>query len=312
MRKVNLKIQMHNLITQKLQEGTGVSRHAIKQELERHHKETGELLKDPSIHSINTAESYRDTVDQFAAFLREKHQDVWNSKDLSNITKEINYQFLKEREAQGLSAWTISKDLSALNKLLNQDLTKREADLSYRNTDNITRSRLERTHDRSYNANNYKDQLEFSKAFGLRRESIHQGQYAVKDISLFIKDNKVYCAAIEKGGRYREAQCLREYQEAILNKYNIIERESLNKEQFKDLYSSSNNKLFDSYTTKIDNHAIRAEYATKLYNQILEEKGIDKQDYSYKSKKFDSEALREVSNNLGHSRISVVAMHYIR
>lgn len=312
MRKVNLKIQMHNLITQKLQAGLGVSRHAIKQAIEQHNKETGELLKDPSIHSVNTAESYRDTVDQFAKFLKEKHEDVWNGKDLSNITKEISYQFLQEREEQGLSAWTISKDLSALNKLLEQDLTKKEADLSYRNTDNITRSRVERDHDKSYNANNYKDQLEFSKAFGLRRESICKGQYAVKDISLFIRDNKVYCSVIEKGGRHREAQCLKGYQEAILNKYNVLERESLNKEQFKDLYSSSNNRLFDRYTTKIDNHAIRAEYATKLYNQILEEKGIDKQDYSYKSKTFDAEALREVSNALGHSRISVVAMHYIR
>ncbi len=312
MRKVNLKIQMHNLITQKLAQGVGVSRHAIKQELEQHHKETGELLKDHSIHSINTAESYRDTVDQFATFLKEKHQDVWNSKDLSNITKEISYQFLQERQERGLSAWTISKDLSAINKLLEQDLTKKEANLQLRNTDDITRSREARDHDNSYNANNYKDQIELSNAFGLRRESIYKGQYAVKDVSLFKKNDKVYCSVVEKGGRYREAQCLREYQQAILSKYNVQERESLNKEQFKDLYASSSNKLFDSYTTKIDNHAIRFQYATNLYNQILEEKGIDKQDYSYKNTKFDSEALREVSRSLGHNRISVAAMHYIR
>ena len=121
MRKVNLKIQMHNLITQKLAQGVGVSRHAIKQELEQHHKETGELLKDPSIHAITTAKSYRNAINQFSKFLKEKHPDVWNSKDLSNITREISYQFLQERQERGLSAWTVSQELSAINKLLEQD-----------------------------------------------------------------------------------------------------------------------------------------------------------------------------------------------
>ena len=319
MRKVNLKIQMHNLMTEKLQQGFGVSRHTIKQAIREHKEATGELLKDPSIHAITTAKSYRNTINQFSKFLKEKHPDVWNSKDLSNITREISYQFLQERQEKGLSAWTVSQDLSAINKLLEQDLNKREGDLRYRKSEEVVRSRVEREHDKSYNINNYKDVVEFSNAFGLRRQSLDRecGRYVVKeDVSLFKKGQDVFCSVIEKGGRYREAPCLKGYQEAILSKYNVVERESLTKTQFKDLYNSNNSRdLFERYTGKVDNHDFRREYATNLYKQLVKEKEERgetlKLDKTCKGKKFDSSLVKEVSLALGHSRLDVSLKSYL-
>ncbi|MED4885473.1 hypothetical protein P9764_16645 [Bacillus smithii] len=170
---------------------------------------------------------------------------------------------------------------------------------------------MEREHDIKYNARNYERQIAFARAFGCRRESIVGGQYQVKDISLFRRNNKIYASFIEKGGRYREAPCLASMQPIIEKMFpNIQEREPLTKQQFQELYQSSQYYLFDRYTTKIDNHAFRHEYARNLYQELLEQRDNSREVELYRV--YDKEILREVSEALGHSRLSVVVEHYLR
>ena len=265
--------------------------------------------KSPFIHSTQTAESYRQTVGEFCTWLKTEKPEVWKTKDLSNVDKKIAYEYLQYREKQGCSAWTISKDMSALNKVLDLGLNKKEGGLQERSLQNISRSREEKSHDQKYNPANYKDQIEFSKAFGVRRESICGGQYQVKESSLFRCGGKIYVSVIEKGGRYREAPCLAKYQSSIESKYNITERETYTKEQFiESYYRNKGNYLFNTYTNKIDNHAFRAEYATNLYRELAEQKETVINDY----RGYDSVVLKEVSEALGHSRINVVADHYLK
>lgn len=45
----------------------------------------------------------------------------------------------------GLSAWTVSRDMAAINKVLGFDLSKKELGLRQRNKTEITRSRMPTT-----------------------------------------------------------------------------------------------------------------------------------------------------------------------
>ena len=290
----------------------GESKHLAKQAYRQYCEENNlpwNPAKSPFIHSTQTAESYRQTVGEFCTWLKTEKPEVWQTKDLDQIDKEVAYEYLQAREQQGCSAWTVSKDMSALNKVLDLGLNKKEGGLQERSLKDISRSREQKEHDAKYNPTNYKDQIEFAKAFGVRRESIYGGQFQVKENSLFKKDGKVYVSVIEKGGRYREAPCLAEYQKSIESKYNITERETYTKEQFiESYYRNKGNYLFNTYTDKIDNHAFRSEYATNLYRELAEQKETVTSDY----RGYDSAVLKEVSEALGHSRINVVADHYLK
>lgn len=308
-RKKNLKIQMHQEIDSRL--AIGESKHKAKQVYREYCLEKG-LPYNPSktegIYSIGSASSYRQSVNAFSSWLKTNKNEVWSTKDLTSINGAVVKEYLQYRDKE-LSAYTVSKDMSALNKVLNLNLSKKECNLKERSYKNVTRSRGVKAHDNDYNAKNYKEQILIAKSFGLRRESILGGDYQVKDVSLFSKYGEVYVSVIEKGGRYREAICLEENKDIIKNTFNIEERESLSKDEFVDLYSSSDNLLFDKYTTKIDNHAFRAEYARELYSQLIKEQFYRNSSF-YRG--YVKDALQEVSENLGHNRLSVVVEHYLR
>ena len=266
--------------------------------------------KAEGIHSIRTMEAYRQTAFEFTGWLKENHPEC---KDLMNVPREHVIAYLQQRQSEGKSSWTVSKDMSALNKVLNLNVTKQEAGLRERSYKHAERSRVSRAHDHKYNAGNYERQITFAKAFGFRRESISGGQYQVKDVSLFRHEGKIYAALIEKGGRYREAPCLSAMQSQIEKMFpHIQEREPLIKQAFQELYhSSQGSPLFDRYTTKIDNHAFRGEYARNLYRELLGQR--DQGDESREMYRgYDKAVVREVSEALGHSRLSVVIEHYLR
>lgn len=304
----NFTIQLNNRINDLL--AIGESKHAAKIEYRKIEEEHGRKInsaKSNFIHSIKTADAYRQTVGEFCGWLKENKSDTWSSKNLERINKDVCYEYLKDRE-ESCSPYTVSKDMAALNKVLDLDLNKKEGKLQERSYKEVKRSREDRGMDKAYSPKNYSKQIEFAQAFGLRRESMLGGDYQVKDVSLFIRDDRVYCSVIEKGGRYREAPCLEKYQDIILGRYDIEERETSTKEEFKELYNGPGELLWDKYTSKIDNHAFRGEYARDLYNQIAEQKEEVKADY----RGYDKEVLLEVSNALGHNRVNVVVEHYLR
>lgn len=162
--------------------------------------------KADGIYSIKTMQAYRQTVLEFAGWIKDRHSEV---KSLMNVPRGYVVEYLQQRQFENKSAWTVSKDMSALNKVLDLNVSKREAGLWERSYKHAERSRLEREHDHKYNAGNYERQIAIARAFGLRRESIVGGSYQLKDISLFkAPDGRVYASVIEKGGKYREAPCL--------------------------------------------------------------------------------------------------------
>lgn len=294
----------------------GESKHQAKQDY-RNHCERNGLQWNPAkangIFSHKTFDAYKQSTTEFSKWLKENHPEV---RHINQIEKQHSINYLQQRQDQGKSAWTLSKDMSALNKVFNLNVTKQEAGIRERSYRDAERSRVERQHDRSYNAQNYRQQIDFAKAFGVRRESIYNGQYQVKDVSLFRHDGKIYASVIEKGGRYREAPCLEKMQSTIEKHFpHISEREPLTKEQFQAIYSTSENYLFDRYSNKIDNHAFRHEYARNLYQEALKElneKHTEREVVLHRG--FDRDALGQVSEALGHSpeRTTVVLEHYLR
>lgn len=281
------------------------SRHLAKQEYKQYcyeHNLSYNPSKTLGIHSFNTYEAYKQTSKEFCSWLKKEYPSI---RKINSISKDICVDYLKMRQER-CSAYTVSKDMAALNKLLGHDIRKSEAGLHQRSYKNITRSRVDRVHDSKIDLNKYESQIIVAKAFGIRRESMSAGQYALKDVSIYQKDNKLYCSVIEKNGRYRNAPCLASYEPVLKDKFNITQRDHLTREQFKELYSSSNNKMFAEYDKKIDNHSFRSEYATNLYNELANPNATE----LYRN--YDKVALAQVSQALGHNRLSVVVEHYLR
>jgi len=321
----NLKMQLHEQIDNLLK--IGKSKHAAKKEY-REYCLKNNIKINPAkafgIHSIKTAEAYRQTANNFGEWLKSNHSEI---KYLEEITSEIAYEYLKQRENQGNSAWTVSKDMSAINKCLDLGLNKKDGDLAERSYKNITRSRLnDREYKKHCNEDNYEDQILIAKAFGVRRESIHGGKYQVKDTSLYEKDGDVFIRVIEKGGRYRESVCLDTYKQAVLDTFEVEEGEPMSREEFIDNYNNSGNVLFDKYTRNIDNHSFRSEYAYELYKQIEIENGRSHELYEKvmgyekvseevepreKYRGYDKETILKISSELGHNRPSIVVEHYL-
>lgn len=103
----------------------GQSKHEAKQEArETYIKEHGTLegynpAKVDGIYSIGTMETYRAAMQPFAEWC-----SAHKIKNAAQITKAHAAAYLLEREAKGLAPWTVSRDLSAINKALGFDLSK--------------------------------------------------------------------------------------------------------------------------------------------------------------------------------------------
>lgn len=263
-----------------------VSRHQAKTEYKEMMGNKATHNRTIGIHSYKTYDAYKQTSIEFVRYMRNEHKDI---KDINQIKENHVIDYLRYRQDNEKSAYTISKDMAALNKLFNFYITKKDARIQQRTYKDITRSRKPRENDRKYNPNNYKDQILFAKASGCRRESVLR----VKPEN-FVWENglPVKVQLKEKGGTEREAHIICNYQEDI-------KRILLGKELDK--------PLFTKYTKKIDNHAFRREYSMTRYKEILGERE-DKNDY----KGYDKNALKILTKDLGHNRLDVVVYNYLR
>ena len=262
------------------------------------------------IYSIRTMESYRQTAKEFAKWAANK-----GCKNANKVSRGIVGQYLQERQSNGKSPWTTSKDMAALNKVFGFGLTKAELGLHSRSINSVTRSRNPTENDKRDFAKD-KDQITFSKATGCRRQSVTAVH--LKDC-LRNKDGKIVAVKLtEKGGRERTVPVLNEYKErltAVVDKHPRLPEKP----------------LFKSYDSHIDNHAFRAEYATSLLHQLENERAAGQAlfggDFDSQSlinlkgrdaesaapyRGHDRDICAMVSGALGHNRLSVVFEHYIR
>ena len=269
------------------------------------------------IHSVQTADSYRRTANRIGEVC--KSMGVRNIED---IDKSVIERYMESyRHA---SAWTVSREIAAANKLLGTSYTPRDFGFTQRRTYTSVknnRGELPRTSD----ANNPKNQdgLYFASITGCRRSSITTvtANDAIRD-----EHGKIYAFHFcEKGGRERISLVLPSEQGSLTRWVDSKLKGG----------HSPDAPLVDYISRNAPCHRMRSEYARDLYAELKDakERGVDvyegrkyelfidkdKYDYSYNNPRFKSDTPHgfqkdlalEVSFALGHNRLDVSLYSYL-
>lgn len=243
------------------------------------------------VYSWETYKTYLKHCNYFTKWAKENY----GVKTLEQAKPFIN-QYLKQREEQGLSAFTLKLERSALAKLY-QISSKELYQTKSRLRVNITRSRGGRVRDKHFSEKNHQDLVDFCRGTGLRRAELSQ----IRGNALKIKNGQYFLEVTKatKGGRTREV-------EISGNIERIVEL----------LEKSGENKVFEKIPNGADIHSYRADYCKAIYKKYarpidtLEKKEIYKC-IKDRSDSFDRKAMLIASENLGHSRETVIAGHYL-
>lgn len=207
-----------------------------------------------------------------------------------------------EHVQDNYSTYTAKLILSALCKLYGEYPAQGlpfglAAPLEKRNRDAITRSRQERAGDKHISQSNNADIITFCKCSGLRRAELAQ----IRGADLDGNTLTVYRAT--KGGRVRLVELCGSPEEL-----ETVQRLAA---------AAGTGKIFPKIHSNLDVHAYRAEYAKRVYTHYARPVDhIPQQDKYFcrgnmAGTVLDRNAMRIASNNLGHSRIDVIAGHYL-
>ncbi len=247
------------------------------------------LTKD-KIYSWETYRTYLKHNNYFLKWAKENY----NIKTVEQANKYA-LKYLEYRKQQGLSPYTLKLEMSALEKLYNADF-KNSFNSGDRYRADITRSRGEKIRDKHFSIENNRDLIDFCKSTGLRRSELK----ALTGDKLRIIENKTYIVVdtATKGGRNRVIPVV----------YNI----DLVKKM---MTAVGTGKVFENVHNGADIHSYRAFYCTQVYKEHRRKK-IPKDDKyicrkDKKGKVYDKQAMLIASEALGHSRISVIAGHYL-
>lgn len=244
------------------------------------------------IYSYNTYDTYAKHNKYFFNFCRENYK----CKTLAQCREHVN-EWLKKRIDEGISPYTISLEKSAIAKLYQEPVTN-FINTPKRERANITRSRNHVLNDNHFSIEKNKDLVDFCRATGLRRSELAR---VSADNLVYINDKP--CLKIKgKGGRYRISPIIGTNKEKVVK---MLER-------------AVNKPVFEHIPKNMDVHSYRSDYATAIYKAFsldLDDLPKNRQYICRKDRKgeiLDKKAMEIASEALGHSRISVVADHYIR
>lgn len=245
-----------------------------------------------NIYSDNTLKNYLRQCNIFAKYCKAKHR----CKTLDECYKYVN-EWLKLRIDEGKSASTLALDKAALAKLYGVSSTV-FVKTPQRERKNIKNSRYETKSSKHFSVENHKELIEFNKSVGLRPSEIK----LLTGDALFYKNGEAYIHVTKgtKGGKIRDTK--------VIGDCALVERL---------MKAAGKNKVFIYVPKASTLHRYRAEYACELYKQLArpielvprKERYICRKDM--KGVVWDKRAMLEVSRNLGHERISVIAGHYL-
>lgn len=288
----------------------GQSKYQAKQESYRQ----GNRGKVEGIYSKKTMNDYKKVAEQFQGWAKSKG---FRFCSLSDVSDSHIMQYLTEQQTQGKSAWTVSRDLSALNKIFDRSITKKDAGLDSRHNADIKNNR---GFGKNYRPSVYqknKTLTSFLSATGIRRQSIT----SIKpDNAIRNKDGTIIgFRVVEKGGKSRNCYAIKDRQAELTA---FVDKQ---------LATKGNKPFWNKVDKNLNTHWYRAEYANTLYNDLITAKN-HKEDYfeGYRdtfvnvgkfeqateehgaiTKGYDTESLAVVSQNLGHNRIDVVYTNYL-
>lgn len=243
------------------------------------------------IYSKNTLKEYIRFTDYFCQYCKK----VYNCKTVSDCREHVN-DYLKMAIERGDSVSSLKTYASAIGKLYGCSTTE-FIDTGIRHRNEITRSRNKVIRDANFSIDNNKKFVDFCKSTGLRRREITM----LTGNNLIIKNGKIYLDITKgtKGGRPRKVEVIGD----VVNVKRLIE-------------SAGEKKVFDRIPNAADIHSYRSEYANALYKKYARtdipqnDKYVCRNDF--KGLVLDKKAMKIVSNNLGHNRISVFPQSYLR
>lgn len=270
----------------------GQKKHDAKQQARASARAKGETgpVRLAGIYSYTTLRGYMDKCVRFARWAQAEH----GCRTLADC-RQYTAEYLQTCK----SASTATAVRSAMAKLygckgdeLGPVPTRHRAD--------ITRSRGDRQMDRHFSEERNRELVDFCKATGLRRSELR----SLRGDDLDRRADGLYIHVRSgKGGRERYAPVRPEGRDVVER---LCQR-------------AGSGQVFGRIHAAADVHGYRADYATALYRMHARPLDACKADGSVmwlrgdrKGQWLDKAAAMVVSEALGHSRLSVVAEHYIK
>lgn len=242
------------------------------------------------IFSCSTLKTYIEQGCRFANWAKSVH----NCRDLSQARQFVD-EYLQKDVDRGLSPWTVKLERAALSKLYRCSASEWNVDIPQRERSDITRSRHEVARDYGFSEEKNADLVAFLRGTGLRR---HEAE-AVRPCDIHCSGNRVTVDVINgKGGKRRSVTVLEAFSDSVVK------------------YAGSSKKpLFGRIKSHCDVHGYRGEYAKALYEAHARAEIPPTDRYFCRGDKkgvvYDRQAMAVVSRNLGHERLSVVAVNYL-
>lgn len=241
------------------------------------------------IYSYNTYATYEKHINYFL-----KECEAKGCKTLAECRQYVT-PWLNSRINQGLSAYTVSVEASALAKLYQVPVTSFSVDIPTRNRENISRSRGNADRDRGFSLEKNKEIINFCRGTGLRRSELA----SLRTEQLHFRNNEPFLTVCGKGGRVRDVAIVGNHRDEIVARI-----------------QTANGRVWPSIPSHMDVHSYRSDYATAIY-KAYERDNIPQKDKYFcrgdrKGEVLDKQAMKMASEALGHSRLEVVAGHYIR
>ena len=265
------------------------------------------------IYSYSTARTYNRECQKFAEYVRE-HSPQGRYTSLEDAKAYAKEYIAHENADASKSAYTVKLERSAIAKLYGMD-SREIGEVRERAREDISRSRErtvisektgreiknQSTRAGHFSEKNHPNEVAFARGTGMRRSEMEQVRgdqlHQRADGSYYFKMDGTQC----KGGRERE----------------IPVRGDI--ERIKDLCErAGHDRVFEKVPSAMDVHHYRSQYASELYRNLARERDAIPKDDRYccrndlKGTWYDKSAMKEVSEALGHSRISVIAEHYLR
>lgn len=253
------------------------------------------------IHSFGTMKTYLKHSLDFATYCRKKY-GCKTVEDCRPYVKEFI-------ESNDYSSWVKKTQRSALAKLYGVKSKEfGDIDTGSRSRATVKRSRGGTVREKHFSeTGKYKAYVDFCKGTGLRKAEIEN----LRGTSFYRDENgKAFLKVTKstKGGRYRDVP--------ILEKYVKLVEDACCK--------AGTNKVIpliacDRLTAPngANTHKYRAEYAKQLYDELKRPLDIVPAKKRYycrgdlKGTVYDKEAMKVVSQALGHSRLNVIASSYL-
>lgn len=263
-KRASLGHQFHQALESK--KCIGESRHEAKEIAGKQN------AKVEGIYSYKTYDAYKQASKTFCKWIKTEFPQV---KYLSEIDRDMCKKYIKHREQTGCSAYTYSQDMAMISKTLGISLTKKECDVATRKLSNIKKNKIDNGFRTSSGA------IEsILRGTGLRRNELVN----LKVKNLVIENNKVTGILVEKGakgGKSRQVQVRKDYQECI---YKLVEG-----------LESDSKVISEKIPKELQAHRYRAEYAQNMYKELIE---LGRND-----------PLQDLTENMGHNRTSVLVYY---